>query len=126
MAVEVQNQEKLDEILDKDPKVVVYLEPIAAPVVLGLAGFAGSTWVVSMYLARWWGDEHSPAEWFPFTAFWGGLGQFIAGFFAFHARDLLGTIVHVLWGSFWLSSGLLFLLEVCLRPAFARRSLGVG
>lgn len=113
MTFEVRNQEKLDEILDKDPKVSVYLEPIAAPVVLGLAGFAGSTWIVSMWLAKWWGDVYSESTWFPLTLFFGGLGQFIAGFFGFHARDLLVNVVHILWGSFWISSALLFLLEVC-------------
>lgn len=113
MALEMENQEKLDEILDKDPNVSVYLEPMAAPVVLGLSGFAGSTWIVSMWLAHWWGDIYSTGTWFPLTLFFGGLGQFIAGFFGFHARDLLVNIVHILWASFWISSGLLFLLEVC-------------
>lgn len=112
MAVEQQQRNKVDHILAKEPNVTIFPRPIAPPAALGLAGFAGSTFIGSMYLAEWWGNKQSPSIFFPFVMFWGGLGQFIAGFFGYHARDCLVTVVHVLWGSFWLSAGLLFLLEV--------------
>ena len=43
-------------------------------------------------------------------AFFGGLAQFLAGMWSFHARDALATAMHGKWGSFWMAYGLLFLL----------------
>jgi succinate-acetate transporter protein len=114
MALRADNHEKIERLLERDPSVTIFLRPIAAPAALGLAGFAGSTWITATWIARWWGDESSPTIFFPFVAFWGGLGQFNAGLFGYAARDTLITVIHVLWGSFWMSVGLLYLLVVCL------------
>lgn len=116
MAVEAGNRDKVDKILANEPNVTIFLRPIAAPAALGLAGFAGSTWITAAYIAEWYGNKDSPLILFPFVAFWGGLGQFIAGFFGYAARDTLVTVVHVLWGSFWMSVGLLYLLVVRENP----------
>ncbi|KAL4960347.1 GPR1/FUN34/yaaH family-domain-containing protein [Aspergillus stella-maris] len=110
MSVETGNPEKVTRILERDPNVTIFLRPIAAPAALGLAGFSGSTFITASYIARWWGNEESPTIFFPFVAFWGGLGQFIAGLYGYAARDTLITVIHVLWGSFWMSIGLLYLL----------------
>lgn len=115
MSLETDQPEKIDRVLHRDPKVSIFLQPIAAPAALGLAGFSGSTFITASYIARWWGDESSPTIFFPFVAFWGGLGQFIAGLYGYAARDTLVTVIHALWGSFWMSIGLLYLLVVC-RP----------
>lgn len=117
MSLEIDHREKHDRILERDPNVTIFLRPIASPVALGLAGYAGSTWITATYIAQWWGDEASPEIFFPFVAVWGGLGQFIAGFFGYHARDTLVTIIHVLWGSLWISFGLLYAFVVRLFPA---------
>lgn len=101
-----------DAVAQAMPQTTIYVEPIAFPAVLGLAGFAGSTWIGSMFLAQWWGSVDSTPVWGVFTALWGGLGQFIAGFFGYHSRDTVITAVHVLWGSFWISLGLLGAFEV--------------
>lgn len=114
MAIEVQNHEKLDRVLNRDPNVTIFLRPIAPPAALGLAGSAGSTWITATYIAGWWGDLSSPTIFFPFVMLWGGLGQFIAGLFGYHARGTLVTVVNVLWGSLWLSFGLSQLLTVSL------------
>ncbi|KAL3451099.1 hypothetical protein BJX65DRAFT_304506 [Aspergillus insuetus] len=106
MALRADNHEKIE----GDPNVTIFLRPIAAPAALGLAGFARTTWMTATWIARWWDDESSPTIFFPFVAFWGGLGQFIAGLFGYAARDTLITVIHVLWGSFWMSVGLLYLL----------------
>ncbi|KAK5206558.1 hypothetical protein LTR72_012510, partial [Exophiala xenobiotica] len=110
MSLETNNREKADRLIERDPSVTIFLRPIAPPAALGLAGFAGSTWITASFIARWWGNETSPTLFFPFVTFWGGLGQFIAGFFGYAARDTLVTVIHVLWGSFWMSIGLLYLL----------------
>jgi succinate-acetate transporter protein len=114
MALQSDHHEKVDRLLTSEPNVTIFLQPIAAPAALGLAGFAGSTWITASYIAHWWGNESSPTIFFPFVAFWGGLGQFIAGLYGFAARDVLVTVIHVLWGSFWMSIGLLYLLVVSL------------
>lgn len=106
---------KLAATLAQQPKVTIFLRPIAPPAALGLAGFAGSTWIASSWIANWWGNDQSPTIFFPFVAFWGGLAQFIAGLFGFIARDTLVTVINTMWGSFWMSIGLLYLLVVRIR-----------
>src|SRR4051794_11184056 len=88
----------------------VMLQPIAAPSILGLFGFAGATFVVAAHLAGWYGTEKSPEFLFPFAAMFGGLAQFLAGMWAFKARDGVATAMHGMWGSFWLAYGILNLL----------------
>jgi uncharacterized protein len=41
---------------------------------------------------------------------WGGVAQFIAGIKGFPARDILATVFHTLWGSFWISFGIVYFL----------------
>lgn len=90
------------------PRVV--LQPIAAPSILGLFGFAGATLIVAANLAGWYGNATTPEYLAPFAAFFGGLAQFTAGMWAYRARDAVATAMHGMWGSFWLGYGLLFLL----------------
>ena len=116
MALRPDNTEKVNSILEQEPNVTIFLRPIAAPAALGLAGFSGSTFITASYIAGWWGSKDSPTIFFPFVAFWGGLGQFIAGLYGYAARDVLVTVIHVLWGSFWMSIGLLYLLVVSFLP----------
>ena len=72
----------------------VFLQPIAAPSILGLAGFAGATFIVASNLAGWWGTPKSPLALAPFAAMFGGLAQFLAGMWAYKARDAIATLAH--------------------------------
>src|ERR671925_1934301 len=81
----------------------IFLQPIAAPSILGLAGFAGATFIVASNLAGWWGTPTSPLALAPFAAMFGGLAQFMAGMWAYRARDAIATLAHGTWGSFWLA-----------------------
>ncbi|EDU49628.1 predicted protein [Pyrenophora tritici-repentis Pt-1C-BFP] len=83
--------EKLDKTLEQTPGIHIFLGPIAPPAALGLAGFAGSTWITSSYIANWWGSPESPTIFFPFVGLFGGLAQFIAGLYGFKARDTLAA-----------------------------------
>jgi succinate-acetate transporter protein len=85
----------------------VVLTPIAAPSILGLYGFAGATFIVAAHLAGWYGGEESALYLFPFAAMFGGLAQFLAGMWAYRARDAVATAMHGMWGSFWLAYGIL-------------------
>jgi uncharacterized protein len=90
----------------------ISLQPIAAPSILGLFGFAGSTFILSANMVGWYGnDALTPLVLFPFVMMFGGLAQFLAGMWAYRARDGLATAMHGTWGSFWLGYGLYLLLS---------------
>jgi uncharacterized protein len=88
----------------------VFLQPIAAPSILGLFGFAGATFMVAAHMAGWYGGPTSGTYLFPFAATFGGLAQFAAGMWAYRARDGLATAMHGMWGAFWIAYGILQLL----------------
>lgn len=90
----------------------IFLQPIAAPSILGLYGFAAATFMVAANMAHWYGSDTSSLYLFPFVAIFGGLAQFLAGMWAFRARDGVATAVHGLWGSFWMAYGVLNLLFI--------------
>lgn len=82
--------------------------PIAAPSILGLFGFAASTFMVASLLAGWWSSPEAAAPVIaPFALFFGGLAQLLAAMWCYRARDGLGTGIHGTWGSFWLGWSLL-------------------
>jgi uncharacterized protein len=89
----------------------VFLQPIAAPSILGLFGFAGATFMVAAYLAHWYGDATSLDYIWPFAATFGGIAQFAAALWGYRARDGLATAMHGTWGAFWMGFGILFLLN---------------
>jgi succinate-acetate transporter protein len=65
---------------------------------------------VSAHLAGWYGDKNAPEFLFPFAAFFGGVGQVIAAWRGYRARDGIATAMHGMWGLFWLGFGFLLLL----------------
>jgi succinate-acetate transporter protein len=96
----------------------VFLQPIAAPSILGLYGFAAATFMVTAYLVGWYGSSTSPLLIFPFATAAGGIAQGAAALFAFKARDALATAVHGIWAAFWLGYGFLnFMIALKLIPA---------
>jgi uncharacterized protein len=98
------------ETVERETEAQVFLQPIAFPSILGLFGFAGATFVVAANLAGWYGSGSTPDYLFPFAAFFGGLAQFLAGMWAFKARDGLATAMHGMWGSFWMAYGILWFM----------------
>ncbi len=85
----------------------VFLQPIAAPSILGMFGLAGSTFMVAALMCHWFGLTYTTLAIVPFAAFFGGLAQFLAAMWAFKARDGVATAVHGTWGAFWLAFGYL-------------------
>jgi uncharacterized protein len=88
----------------------VFLQPIAAPSILGLFGLATATLMIGAWMAGWYGTAVTPLTLSPFLLTAGGLAQFLAGMWSYRARDGLATAVHGMWGAFWLGFGLLYLL----------------
>ncbi|MGW4589725.1 acetate uptake transporter [Amycolatopsis thermoflava] len=84
----------------------INLSPVAAPSVLGLFGFAVSTFMVAANLAGWYGDDVvTPLILAPFAFAFGGVAQFLAGMWSYRARDALATGIHGAWGAFWIAYG---------------------
>jgi len=96
------------------PQTRIFLRPIASPSCLGMAAFFAGTWVFSTYILGGYGADNFNVfvQVFPFIFVFGGLAQFIAGFYGFPARDNLVTVYHVSWGSFYMAYGLIILLQV--------------
>jgi succinate-acetate transporter protein len=88
----------------------VFLQPIAAPSILGLFGFSAATFMVTAHLVGWYGTAKSPTLIFPFAVAAGGVAQGAAALWAYKARDGLATAIHGIWAAFWLGYGLLNLL----------------
>jgi succinate-acetate transporter protein len=107
----------------------VFLQPIAAPSILGLAGFAGATFMVASIQAKWWGTAADLRVIAPFCATFGGLAQFMAGMWAYKARDAVATLAHGTWGAFWIGFGILQLLQATHTlptPAAHAPDMGFG
>jgi succinate-acetate transporter protein len=94
----------------QEAQAQVYLQPIAAPSILGLYAFAGATLIVAAELAGWYGNDQTAGYLFPFAAAFGGVAQFAAGMWSYKARDAIATAMHGMWGSFWVGFGILELL----------------
>ena len=62
--------------------------------------------MMAAHMAHWFGDSTS-LYLFPFAAIFGGLAQFLAGMWAYKARDGVATAIHGMWGSFWMAYGVL-------------------
>lgn len=88
----------------------VFLQPIAAPSVLGLMGFAVATMMVGAWQAGWYGGPSTPGLLWPFALFAGGLLQIIACAASFRARDSVALGVHGIWGSFWIAWSIMQLM----------------
>jgi len=98
----------------------VFLQPIAAPSILGLYGFAAATFMVTAYQVGWYGKATSPLLIFPFATAAGGIAQGAAALWAYKARDGLATAIHGIWAAFWLGYGFLnFMIALKLIPAAA-------
>lgn len=98
----------------------VFLQPIAAPSVMGLFGFAVATMMVGAWQAGWYGGANTPEFLWPFTLVAGGLLQIIAAIACFRARDSIALAVHALWGSFWLAwSTMMLLVTVHVLPTIS-------
>ena len=101
---------QIEETPRSDAQPRVFLQPIAAPSILGLYGLAGATFIVAAQMAHWFGSSHTTLLLVPFAAIFGGLAQFLSSMWAYKARDGVATAVHGMWGSFWVAFGILGLL----------------
>jgi succinate-acetate transporter protein len=92
------------------PPARIVLQPIAAPSILGYLALAAASLVVGAHAAGWYGNAGTPLYQAAFIGLFGGLSQFLAGMWAYRARDAVATAVHRAWGAFFGAYGLLYLL----------------
>jgi uncharacterized protein len=76
--------------------------PIADPGPLGLAAFALTTFVLSMFNANLMGAGGEPVV-FGLAFAYGGLAQFAAGMWEFRTGNTFGAVAFTSYGAFWLS-----------------------
>ena len=96
--------------MEERPQTHIWTQPLAAPSILGLYGFAGATFMVAAHMAHWFGGAQTNMVLWPFAALFGGLAQFLAGMWAYKTRDGVATAMHGMWGTFWMAFGILWLL----------------
>lgn len=97
----------------------ISLQPVAAPMILGLYALASGVFLLGSFILGWFPDNSNPLGLFPFIGLFAGLAQLLAAMWAYRARDGLGTILHGVWGSLWLAYGvgnLLFALGALPAP----------
>ncbi len=78
-------------------------EPIADPGPLGLAAFALTTFVLSVFNAKLIGNSKLEAVVLPVALFYGGLAQLTAGMWEFKKGNTFGATAFASYGAFWLS-----------------------
>ena len=77
--------------------------PVADPGPLGLAAFAMTTFVLSVFNAHIIKDAALESVVLPLALFYGGIGQFAAGMWEFKNRNTFGALAFSSYGAFWLS-----------------------
>ncbi|MDQ0381385.1 acetate uptake transporter [Amycolatopsis thermophila] len=76
---------------------------IADPAPLGLAAFAMTTFVLSVFNANLISNTTLEAVVLPLALFYGGLAQFLAGMWEFRKGNTFGALAFTSFGAFWLS-----------------------
>lgn len=107
----------------------IVLNPVSAPSAMGLFAFSAATLIVAGNLAGWYGKASTAMYFAPFALAFGGIGQFLAGMWSYKARDTIATVVHTMWGSFWIAYGILWLMigsKALAMPAGIKATHVVG
>lgn len=89
----------------------IFLQPIAAPSVLGYFAGASAFLLFGVWFGGALGGAKEAVVLFPFLLLFGGIGQISAALWSYHARDAVAASIHGAWGAFWLGYGLLWLLD---------------
>ncbi len=76
--------------------------PVADPAPLGLAAFATTTFLLSLFNAGIVPKSLEPVV-LPIALFYGGLAQFLAGMWEFRNKNTFGAVAFTSYGAFWLS-----------------------
>ncbi len=84
-----------------DAPVAAPAPAIADPAPLGLAGFALTTFLLSVVNAHW-ATSSSGSAWLGYAFAYGGLAQLLAGMWEFRNRNVFGATAFSTYGGFWI------------------------
>lgn len=76
---------------------------IADPGPLGLAGFAMTTFVLSVFNANIIGNHALELVVLPLALFYGGIAQLLAGMWEFKKNNTFGALAFTSYGAFWMA-----------------------
>jgi uncharacterized protein len=94
---------------DRPAAQTVAPAPIADPAPLGLAAFAGTTFLLSAVNAHL-ATTSTGLAWLGYAFAWGGFVQLLAGMWEFRNRNVFGSTAFSTYGAFWIGLGLWALL----------------
>lgn len=92
------------------PETRIFLQPIAAPSVLGYFAQASGLIIYGTWLAGAWGTASSYSGFFEFILLFAGIGQLAAALWSYRARDAVAASIHGAWGAFWTGFGIYWLV----------------
>jgi len=99
---------------------------IADPGPLGLAGFAMTTFMLSVFNANIIKDPSLEAVVLPVALFYGGIAQLLAGMWEFRKNNTFGALAFTSYGAFWLSfAALVKFVAPGLPAATAHEAVGL-
>ncbi len=108
------------------PQTYVTAPITASGTALGLAGFALSTFLLSMYNAHLVSTAGEPVI-FPMLLLYGGIAQFIGGMWEFRTGNTFAAVTFGSYGAFWAGLWLLLTHYLKMVPAggVANHALGL-
>lgn len=92
------------------PEARIFLQPVAAPAVLGYFALGSALIIYGSWFALGWGTEKDASSFFPFLILFGGVGQFAAALWGYRARSAVAAALHGSWAATFLGIGLIYLL----------------
>jgi uncharacterized protein len=98
----------------------------ANPAPLGLAGFAMTTFVLSVIKANWVSGADVPVV-LGLALAYGGLAQLLAGMWEFRAGNTFGAVAFTSYGAFWISFFILVTFNAAqiVAPGNAGHAIGL-
>ncbi len=108
------------------PATIHVESPVADPGPLGLAGFALTTFVLSIFNAGLIGNPKLEAVVLPLALIYGGGAQLLAGMWEFKKNNTFGALAFTSYGAFWISFvGYVKYIAPTLPPAEAHTATGI-
>jgi len=109
---------------DRSPMRMLPITSDPAP--LGLAAFAATTFMLSIFNAGFMGEGGEPIV-FGMALFYGGLAQLLAGMWEFRTGNTFGAVAFTSYGSFWLSFWAFeqFYADKVTNPAQLEHAIGL-
>jgi succinate-acetate transporter protein len=104
----------------------VFLQPIAAPSVLGYIALSAGLIIFGTWVAGAWGKATDFKGFMEFVMLFAGVAQLAAALWSYKARDAVGASIHGIWGAFWLGFGILWLTATTGALALPARGAFFG